>query len=886
MLNCQSLDSLRINLNIQGQSLPVIFNKIETGYRLRFFYSPQSFSAQQIDASFVNTPLREVLQQLLKNTDFDFFFYRNYAVAIAPKKLIDANYSPDYYKVLKESHAKVGEIEKQPNLIVGNRNNINPNGKAKVKIRVMDAQAGEPIVNAPVAWPTATEQNALSDRAGVVEAALPIGRHRVSVQYVGYENFEEIVEVFNDGELVIQLEPLATGLSEVLINADAPDVNVSSAQIGVAKLDMKTVKRLPTLLGEADVVRSLLLHTGVTTVGEGAAGFNVRGGEMDQNFMLQDELILFNSTHALGFFSTYNADLISRAELHRSIMPAQFGGRLASVLEVEMRDGSMEKWKVKGGIGPLTGRLNLEGPVLKGKSSVIAGVRASYTDWALQLSKRLELKRSSAAFYDANFRYTHRLNAKNSLAISGYMAEDEFVYNKTFGFDYRSLGGQLTYKLTFDNDFFSRLSLVASEYNSTQTDFDGTDSGQLDNGITYFKIKELLTRHFSPTVRVDAGAESIYYLVRPGSQKPLGDISVVAAKSLETERGLESAVFGNVEWKISPRLTLLGGLRANHYRFLGPKTVFQYDPTVAPENVSDTLTYGGGTIAQYSNIEPRLSGVYRLSANTSLKAGYSRTSQFVNQIFNTDTPTPTSQYQLSTNYIAPFRSHNFAAGYFRNTKDNVWEFSTELFFRAIDQLWDYRDFANLAANEKLETEIRNGTGKAYGFETSLKTSRKLVNGQFSYTFSRTLRKIPGINQGSSYPGSSDKPHNLVLVVNYQPSQRHNLTFTFSYSTGRPTTAPLTSYRLENNLIVPVYSPRNQLRIPDYHRLDVAYTIGRGYNKRKTLKTSWNLSVYNLYARKNAFSVFFTQSPYQTTVANRLATLGTIFPAITLNIETL
>lgn len=887
VFNGQRLDSLPINLHVQNQALPVIFSRIETDYGIRFYYSPQALPQKPADANFTDTPLRDVLQQLLQKTELGFLFYRDYAVAVAPKQMLESVYSPEYYRVLKESQTQAGDTVNRARLVVGDRSNINSGGRARVKGNVKDAQTGEPIVNAAVAWTTVAGQNALSDQEGHFESTLPVGEHRIRIQYVGYENFEETVTAFNDGDLVIRLMPVATGLSEVLIRADAPDVNVSSARIGVAKLDMKTVKRLPTLLGEADVVRSLLLNTGVTTVGEGAAGFNVRGGEMDQNFMLQDELILFNSTHALGFFSTYNADLISNVELHRSIMPAQFGGRLASVLEVEMRDGSMEKWKLKGGIGPLTGRFSIEGPVVKGKSSVIAGVRASYTDWALKLSKRLEVKRSSAAFHDANFRYTHRLNAKNSLTLSGYNAEDEFVYNRAFGFDYRTLGGQLTYKHTFHSDFFSRLSLAASEYKSTQTDFEGTDGGQLNSGISYYKLKEQLTYHFSRAVRADGGAESVYYVVQPGSQRPQGVLSVVAQKALETEHGLESAVFGNMEWAISPRVTLIGGLRANHYRYLGPKTVFAYDPIVAPENLSDTLKYGGGsTIAKYTNIEPRLSGRYRLDAHSSLKAGYSRTSQFVNQIFNTDTPTPTSQYQLSTNYIAPFRSHNFAAGYFQNTKDNSWEISTEMFYRVIDKLWDYRDFANLTVNEKIETEIRNGRGRAYGFEASVKTSRKLVNGQLGYTFSRTLRKVAGINKGRWYPGSADKPHNLVLVVNYQPSQRHNLTFTFSYSTGRPTTAPLTSYRLQNNLIVPVYSPRNQLRIPDYHRLDVAYTIGRGYNKRKTLKTSWNLSVYNVYARKNAFSVFFTQDPYQKTVANRLATLGTIFPAITLNIETL
>ncbi len=882
----QSLDSLRINFHAENQPLAAVFSEIETKYDLRFYYAPQSLPAQPLDAHFAETPLPEALRQLLKNSGLDFFFYRNYAVAVAPSSVMGADYSADFYKALKEIQAPK-EAENAESLVVGDLKNINPGGKALVKLQVLDEQTGEPVVRAAVFWKNLEGKNAMADEQGRVEFNLPIGERSLKITQAGYAPFEGAVKVLNDGELTIRLMPEDTKLAEVLIKAEAPDANVSSARVGVTQLDPKAIKRLPALMGEADVMRSLLLATGVTSVGEGAAGFNVRGGEADQNLLLQDEVALFNATHALGFFSTYNTDLVQKIELYKSIIPAQYGGRLASVLDVEMRDGSFEKWKIKGGIGPVSGRLSVEGPVLKGKSSLIAGGRISYSDAVLRLSKEPEVRRSSASFYDANLRYTHRLDAKNSLILSGYLAQDEFVYNREFGFDYRTYSGQATWKHFFHDDFYSHFSLAASDYNSVQTDFEGPDGGTLENGIRYFKFKEHLTRHFSRTLQVEAGLESIYYLVRPGERKPFGDLSVISPKSLEEEHGLESAVFGSAEWAISPRLTLIGGLRFNHYRFLGPKTIFSYDPSISPENVSDTLFYGAGkTIAHYSTLEPRLSGRYRLTANSSVKAGYSRTSQFINQIFNTDTPTPTSQYQLSTNYIQPFLSHNFSAGFFRNTRDNAWEMSGEAFFRVIDQLWDYRDFAHLNVNEHLETEIRNGEGRAYGLEISAKTTRKLLNGQAGYTFSRAERKIEGINKGNWYPSSFDKPHIFNLLVNYQPTQRHTLTFAFTYSTGRPTTAPLTSYRLQNNLIVPVYSPRNQLRIPDYHRLDFSYTIGLGYNKRKTLKTSWNFSIFNVYARRNAFSVFFVQDPYQKTVANRLAILGTVFPSITLNIETI
>ena len=890
-VSAQSSDTLRVNIRAQGIPLDSVFAQLERQYHLWFYYAPRSLPEQAIDARITDTPLPDALRRLLQNTGLDFFFYRHYAVAIAPENLIRTGYSPEYYTALRAAGQQQDTVAGTPSegavIRIGGIDRISPSGKARIKGLVTDAQTGEPVIRALVFWSGVKGKNTATDDQGRFESILPVGEHPLRVQQVGFSPFETVVHLLADGDIAVRLNTESTNLAEVLIKAEAPDANVSSARVGVNQLDPKTIKRLPTLLGEADVVRSLLLSTGVTSVGEGAAGINVRGGEADQNLMLQDEAVLYNATHALGFFSTYNTDLVDKVELYKSILPAQYGGRLASVVDVQMRDGSFEKWKIKGGVGPVSGRLSVEGPLQQNKSSIIAGVRASYTDGVLKLAKRIELKRSSASFYDASLRYTHRLDAKNTLILSGYLAEDQFSYNREFGFDYRTVSGQVTYKHSFFENFYSRLSLVASDYSSVQTDFQGADGGRIRNGISYYKIRELLTRHLSKSLKLDAGIESVLYKVRTGEQEPVGPLSVITAKSLETEQGLESALFGNGEWTLSPRLTLIGGLRLNHYRFLGPKTVYGYSPAVAPGNVSDTLRYGAGkTIAHYTSLEPRISGRYRLNAYSSLKAGYSRTSQFINQIFNTDTPTPTSQYQLSTGYIKPFLSHNFSAGYFRNTRDNAWETSAELFYRVIDRLWDYRDFANLALNEKLETEIRNGTGRAYGFECSVKTSRKPVNGQLGYTFSRTERQIEGINKGNWYPSNFDKPHIVNLVVNYQPSQRHNLTFNFTYSTGRPTTAPLTSYRLQNNLIVPVYSPRNQLRIPDYHRLDVSYTIGMGYNKRKTLKTSWNFSVYNVYARRNAFSVFFIQDPYQKTVANRLSILGTVFPAITLNIETI
>lgn len=885
--SAQPLDSIKVTAQFTRQSLAGIFKLWEEQYALHFYYPAGSLPAQPIDAGFDEAPLPAALDALLSGSGLGFFFYRDYAVAVAPYNVIENAYSADYYRALALASGAAengGERGRRDILEIGRALGLNPDGRAVIHGVLTEEGTGTPVAGAAI---LAGGQGAASDENGHFELNLPTGEYELHVQYVGYAPLMRAIKVHGNGELRLALRPAATDLAEVLVRAEATDANISSARIGVTRLEIKSIERQPSLLGEADVVRSLLLTAGVASVGEGAAGFNVRGGETDQNLMLQDEAILFNTSHALGFFSTFNTDLTANVELYKSIIPARYGGRLASVLDVEMREGNFEKWKFKAGIGPVSGRLSLEGPVIKGKSSFIGGLRASYSDWVLGLARQAELKRSSAAFYDGNLRYTHRLDAKNTLTAAAYLAGDEFEYNRSFGFKYGTGSGQLIYKRIFNDDLFSRLSVAASRYASTQTNLEGADAGQVDNGLAYYKLKEVLTYTSGRSLQVEGGLEAIFYRVRPGEQRPLGQASVVSPRVLSTQQALEAAAFAGAEWTASPRLAVIGGLRFNHYRFLGPGSVFTYNGGPSPENRQDTLSYSPGeTIASYTYLEPRLSARYRTGATASLKAGYSRTSQFINQIFNTDTPTPTSQYQLSTEYIRPFRSHNFAAGYFRNTGDNEWEGSGEIFYRIIDQLWDYRDFARLLVNESLETEILNGKGRAYGLELSLKTTRSLMNGQLSYTWSRAERQIAGINRGAWYPSNFDKPHNISLLVNYQPSQRHSLTFNFTYSTGRPTTAPLSNYRLSNAVIVPVYSLRNQLRIPDYHRLDVSYTVGRGYNKRKTLKASWNISVYNVYARKNAFSVFFTPGPGLETVANRLAILGSVFPAVTINIATI
>ncbi len=887
-LSAQIPSDYTITANYQGQSVTAVLQDIESKLPLQFYYKDNELPNKSITATFEESALEDVLYELLRETSLGYIPYRDYAIVIAPQTIVEESYSADYYQALEENlNQDENSRTNKRTIVIGDFKQLSPSGKAKITGQIIDEQTNEPIIGATLLWSELNVGTA-TDYDGNFETEIPTGEYEVLVQYIGYSDLLKKVKVYSDGTFDIPLSKAAIDLEAVVVSAQAVDANVENVQIGVERLDAATIKKTPTFLGEADVVKTLLLNPGVSSIGEGATGFNVRGGNVDQNLILQDEGFIFNASHALGFFSTFNADLIRSVQLYKGNIPAQFGGRLASVLDVELRDGNFEQFKIKGGAGPVSSRISVEGPVIKEKSSFLAGFRSTYSDWVLQLINVEEVKRSSAFFYDANLKYTHRLNKKNTLTLSGYSSQDDFVYNQQFGFDYATWMGQLSFNTIFNDQFYNKFSLTTSNYTSTQTDLDPTTGANLTNEINYYKVKDVVTRDLDNGMKLDIGASAILYNSLPGERTPFGELSTVIPKRLEEERGIESAAFANIEYEVGPRLLASGGLRYSFYQFLGNKTIYEYqdeDPTGGVDNIIGT-SERSGVIASYGNLEPRLSLRYKLDPAKSLKMGYSRTAQYVNQIYNSDTPTPTNQFQLSTNYIAPQRSHNFSIGYFQNLSDNNIETSIEVFGRVIDDAFDYKDFASLIVNDHLETELLSGEGRAAGVELSFKKKRGTVNGWLSYTLSRSERRIEGINKNDWYRSNFDKPHDVSLVLNYNPNQRHTITVNFNYSTGRPATPPLGNYVTDRGLAVPVYAERNQVRIPDYHRMDIAYTIGQGYRKTAKVKTSWTLSLYNVYGRRNAFSVFYTPGAFNIPEANKLAILGSVFPAITFNLEIL
>jgi len=881
----QSGQTLEITGDFGDQTIAEVLITLTNEYPVAFYYTESELPTEPTGLSFDKASLTEVMDQLLGRSLLGYISYRDYVVLIAPKYIIEQDFGADYYKALDNSINEPVDALVETTLVIGDISQLGASGQTTLTGTLIDVETSEPIIGANVTI-SDLQIGTVSDIDGNFELAMPVGEHTLVIRYIGFDTYVRDLKIFSDGNVNLSLEKSFVQLDEVTIKADAPDANTEKGQIGVATLDVENIKKLPTFFGEADVVQSVLLLPGVSTIGEGATGFNVRGGDVDQNLIMQDDGMFMNSSHALGFYSAFNADMIGRVDLYKGNMPAEFGGRLASVMDIELRDGNYDDWSLKGGIGPVASRLSFEGPVIKEKMSLIAGGRISHADWVLRQMKPPEVKNSHVFFYDANVRLSTRINEKNTLILSGYAAADEFDYNQEFGFEYQTYMVQATYKTIFNDKWFNSVSVTGSEYSSTQFDYAGTDASRLDSDIRYLKIRDKLTYLASKNLRVDGGIESIWYKVNPGSQEPLDESSVIIPAVLEQEQANESAVYVQAEYDVSAPFQITGGLRFVNYRFTGPKTVFEYEDPENPDigEIVDSTAHGSGTIASYSSFEPRISLRYKLSTSLSIKAGYSRTAQFINQIFNSDSPTPTSQWQLSTQYIAPQRSHNLSAGIFKNFRDNLWETSFELYGRQIDALFDYRDFADLVMNPHLETELLPGVGRTYGAEFSIKKKEGKLNGWVNYTLSRSERQIEGINNGDWYVSNFDKKHVLSMVLNYQPNRRNTLTFIFNFSTGRPTSPPVGTYATVEGLIVPAYTQRNALRIPDYHRLDIAYTVGKGYKKDKKIQTSWTFSIYNVYGRENAFSVYYTQAAFKQVQANKLSILGSAFPAITLNFE--
>lgn len=754
---------------------------------------------------------------------------------------------------------------------------------------VSDPTDGKPLEGVSVFIPE-LDSGTETDAKGAYRLILPLGAYRVMVSDEGMKSIEQKIVIYDDGILNFGLNAQSYSLREVVIESTMDDENVKSSLGGVNKLKIKEISSLPTFLGEVDVIKSLLLLPGVSTVGEGASGFNVRGGRIDQNLVQIEGATLFNSSHALGFFSAFNADATESFTLYKGNIPAQFGGRVSSVLEVNAKSGSYDEYAVKGGIGIASSRLTIEGPIKKGKTSFLLGGRSSYSDWMLQLIRQPDIQESSASFHDANLILNHRLSLNSILSHTYYRSYDFFRYAQDFGFQYGTNMGSLKWKNILSDELSSTSFVVVGDYSSRSFVPEGVLALNLDNGLRYYQAKQDL--YWVPkNHQIHAGIEANVHAMKPDALSKRGTNSGIVPQTKQKDRSRDAGLYINDEWALTKRIGLNLGLRYSVYQQVGEEQLFVYRNNEPPSlfSVIDTIDYQAGEVVQtYHGLEPRLGLRLQVSSEASIKMSYNRIRQYIHLISNSTAPTPVDVWQVSTPYLPPQIADNFSLGWYQNFYQNVFETSVEVYYKGIANLVDYKDFPDLLLNDHIETDLISGTGRAYGAEFYIRRKVGRWTGWISYAYSRSEIQIKNddptldVNNGEWYPSSFDQPHNLTIVGKRQLAKKSFFAFNFSYNTGRPITGLISTY-VQSNSPIPHFSERNQYRIPDYVRLDLSLTLAIPSKPGKTFGSDIALSIYNVLARRNAYSVFFQRSSrIVIPTSYRLAVLGSAFPSLTYN----
>lgn len=736
-----------------------------------------------------------------------------------------------------------------------------------------------------------TDKGTSTNENGTFLIKLPKGQHQLIVSYLGYDDLTINLGIYENAFSAIDMISSAVSLEQVTIKEKSRADNIENVISGVERLSRRELEIKPKLMGEVDVLRSIQTFSGVTSVGDGASGFNVRGGNADENLILQDGALILNPSHTLGFFSLFHPDLINSVNLYKGDQPANFGGRLSSVLDVNLREGDLQDYKANIGVGLISSRLTLEGPLVKDKASFIIGGRGSYLDWILNRVDDIDVRNSSAVFYDLTAKANYRIGNKTKIGFTGFISGDEFQFAEKVNFKYntQTISGYINQLVT--DKLNVRLSLNVGEYNSSLFDIDGNDVSEFLNTVSYIRPELKTLFVLNEQQKITAGVEANYYKVNPGSIEPTSEESVVIPETLELEKALALSPYIQYEIDLNEKISLSGGVRYTTYAQLGSATVATYSDE-APRSVTsfiENLSFGDGEVVRrYSAFEPRVSGRIKLNESSSIKAGANQTFQYLNQISNTASATPVDLWKLSDFHIRPQKSTNFSVGYFKNFKNDAVNTSLQVFYRSQDRIIEYKDFADLLLNENLEREIVDGKGRSYGAEVNYSMTKERSFLQLNYTYSKSQRLVEAtqtqdaINNGRWYNSNYDKPHSLFATYSYKTGTFSRIALNFTYSTGRPTTAPISNFRVDNLLNIPVFSNRNQFRIPDYHRLDFSYSIGPVKSKSGKFSTEFVFSIYNVYARRNAYSVFFEQELARSISAVRVSTLGTIFPAITLN----
>ena len=748
--------------------------------------------------------------------------------------------------------------------------------KFTISGNVRDGSSGEELIGVSIVAPELSS-GTVTNVYGFYSLTLPKGKQTVIYSYIGFKpdtvEFDLTKNITNN----IELSTASVDVQEVVVQAKRENENITNTDIGVVKMDIKELNEVPVLFGEKDVLKSIQLMPGISSAGEGNSGFFVRGGNVDQNLILLDEAPVYNPSHLLGFFSVFNSDAIKDVAMYKSGVPAEYGGRSASVMDIHMNDGNMKQYGFHGGLGLISARLTVEGPIVKDRGSFIVSGRRTYADVFLPLFQE-GTEGTKLYFYDLNAKLNYRINDKNRIFLSGYFGRDVMGVDN-FGFNWGNGTGTLRWNHVFNEKLFSNTSLIYSNYDYSII-IKPTDSEfKISAGIQDFNVKEDLTYYASPKNTLKFGVNGIFHSYSPGSLEASGSTSLNTI-ILDQSYATEVAAYVSNEQKITKKLTAKYGLRFSVFSRIGPATIYDYNDR---NEIIDSTEYGKlDHIVTYWGIEPRASLSYAFTPSTSVKASYHRMYQYNHLLSNSTASTPTDVWLPSSPIIKPQYADQYSIGYFQNLFKDQFELSVEGYYKDMYNVVDYENGADLLLNEKVESQLAFGTGRSYGGELLFRKKKGKFTGWISYTLSRTERKVDFVNNGEYFPARQDRTHDVSIVVSYKPHKRWTISGNWVYYTGNAVTFPSGVYVIEGRP-VPYYTERNGYRMPDYHRLDLAVTLHS--KKKRRFQSDYSLSIYNAYARQNAYSISFRESEDNpgTTEAVQLS-LFSIVPSFTWNFK--
>ncbi len=897
---------LPVTVDVKAASINTFISLLEQQIGFHFFYDIAQFDSLQFNLVANNQPLTKVLAQAFDNKNVYFTIDNdNKQVFLTKGERLNLALPKDFF-IGKQNNDKVqtvvtlNETDKESiktesktglelkRYEIGDPSVRNTKTSLTIDGYIKDAKTGEPIVGASV-YIEKPRTGVSTDPYGYYSLSLPKGRYILNVQSIGMKDIRREIALFGDGKMTIELQETVQTLRGVTISAQKVS-NVKGTQMGLQKIDIKTIKQVPVVFGEADILRVVTTLPGVKTVGEASTGLNVRGGATDQNLILFNDAPIFNPAHFFGLFSAFNPEVVKDVDLYKSSIPARYGGRLSSVLNINSREGNKKTFTGSAGIGLITSRLNIEGPIIKDKTSFILAGRTTYANWLLKLLPE-EYKNSKAAFYDINLNITHEINKNNSLYFTSYLSADKFNLNSDTIYGYKNQNMSLKWKHVFNNKLNS---IVSSGFNRYAYNISSPklplSAYQVGFDINQTFLKAHVNYYLSNKHIIEAGLNTLYYQLHPGFYQPLGAQSLIKPDVVAAEQALESALYVSDNFTLTNNFSIEGGIRYSVYNYLGAHDVNNYAPNLPKNlnNLQSTTAYPNGVIKTYSAPEFRVSARYALSDSFSIKAGFNTQSQYIHSLSNTAATAPTDIWKLSDPNIKPQSGSQFSLGLFKNLKNNTIEMSLEVYYKNIKHYLDYKSGAQLVLNHHIETDVLSTKGKAYGVELLIKKLSGKLNGWVSYTWSRSLIKMDDptageiINKGQYYPTNYDKPHDVTVAGNYRFSQRFSISVNSTYSTGRPITLPIGVYNYGGSLRT-LYADRNAYRIPDYFRTDVSMNIYGNHKVHQKFHNSWTIGVYNVTGRRNPYSVYYV-SENGRTEGYKLSIFGTALPFLNFNIR--